>query len=244
MEAIAVIILLAAVAAGIFGIINLIKPLGFMRINRRRHGAAVLGGSVVVFFLAALLGAAAQPGGLQAGVEKAEAERRAEAKAKPAAAPAAAPQPAGVTQADMDRFYSEVQQAVGPCDARVSAAVDAMAGGDAYVAFPIVQAAESTCLSTSSEVGSIDIPRAAKGEVKKAFQDAREACALSGTIKWSAMGKVKKVVNGDMRPSAVSAATSELESTGSYTMRCAVAVGIAAVKAGVKVPGGEAEAAT
>lgn len=239
METVATLIVLASVIAALFGLVNLIKPLGLLRIRRRRYAAAVLGGSILAFFGGALLGAASQPGGLNAGIERAEKEREARAGAATAtaAAPAAKKQVSDqLTQAEYEAYINGVQSALRPCDTAVSAAVDGIKGGDSYAAYPLVSRAEDLCLSTSSNVSAVKIPRSAKGETKKAFQDAREACEFVGTAKWAAMREAAKVLDGDNRPSAVSKAKADLEAMNPATTRCVMTIALIGVQAGLKLP--------
>jgi hypothetical protein len=233
MEAVAIIIILASIGAGLFGLINLVKPLGLLRIRRRRYAAAVVGGSVFAFFCGALLGAASQPGGLNTGIERAEKENG----ARGAGAAPKVEQPAGVTQAEFDAYYNGVQDALRPCDTAVTAAAESIQGGDVYSAYPVVSRAEDLCLSTGSDVRSVKIPRSARGEVKKAFEEARDACEYVGTAKWSAMRQAAKVLDGDSRPSTVSNAKAELGGMNTATIQCVTTILGVAVKAGVKLPG-------
>lgn len=242
MEAIAVIIILAAVGAGIFGLINLAKPLGFLRIRRRRHGAAVLGGSIVAFFLGGLLGAASQPGGLEAGRAKAAAEREAAEKAKPAPAPAPAPKPTGVTQAELNATWGATKVIMDQCDGPVAAAGQSLSGGDVYAAYPYVQRAEQACTDAMMRMSDLAIPRSAKGDVRKAFNDAKSACQTTAFIKSEAMKKVGIVVNGDTRPSAFTDAQAEMKQGQIASLNCVATFAKAAEAADLVLP--EFQAAT
>ena len=236
MEAIAVIIILAAVLVGIFGLINIAKPLGLLRIRRRRHGAAVVGGSVLVFFLGGLLGAASQPGGLKTGPEQSGAEQQSAENPQPAAVTAPEPKPTGVTQAELDATWGATKVIMDRCDVPMRAAGEAVGTGDMYEAYPLVQRAEQACTDAMMKMSDLDIPRSAKGEVRKAFNTAKQACQTTAYIKSEAMKKVGVVVNGDTRPSAFADAKSEMEQGQLGTMQCILGFAKAAEAASLVLP--------
>ena len=232
MEAVAIIIVLASFAAGVYGIINIIKPLGFLRIRKRWHGLVVLGGSCFTFVLGGLLGAAGQPGGLSA----APAEASAKAPESGAPAQAAAKKPAGVTQVEFNTMWSQMKSVVGQCDAAVAGAQEGMKSGDVYKAYPRIQMAYEVCRDASLDVYKVEVPRSAKGEIRKKLLQARDACQMSIVSKQIAMESVGKVANGDGRPSAVSKAQEDMETSGQGALQCAVGFMGAASEAGLTLP--------
>lgn len=216
METVGIIIVLASMAAALFGLVNLVKPLGFLGIRRRRWAAAVVGGSVVAFMVGSVIGAAGSPGGLEGAASAGRAEPA------PAAPTKAPPRPAGVTREEFQMVWSQVKAQMEPCDAAVQRAGQAMQTGDAYAAYPLVTRAQSVCQDNWMAVGDIDIPRSAKGDVRKAIVEARDGCGTALFVKQDAMEQVAKVVDGEGRPSAVSAARQRMEEAGSMTMVCIV----------------------
>lgn len=239
MEVFAGFVVLASLLLGLFGLVNLVKPLGVAKITRRRHAAGVIAGAVFLLFAGGLLGAASQPGGLSAAADAPAVKGPADPEVKRAEA-----KPAGISQAEYDAYYQGVMVALGPCDTAVSTAAEAMQGGDILTAYSAAKHAEDTCLSTNTNVRAVKIPRSARGEVKDAFEEAREACEYVGTAKWAAMRQAAKVLDGDMRPSAVSRAKEDLEAIGPVTMRCVATVIGVGVKAGVQLPGDDEAAET
>lgn len=239
METVATIIVLASVGAALFGLVNLIKPLGLLRIRRRRYAAAVVGGSVVTFFGAALLGAASQPGGLNAGIERAEKER--EARGGAAAGPAEAPAvkeapPEGVTQGEFNAVWGAAKVVMSRCDTPVRRAGEIVGTGDVYAAYPAVQRAEQDCNQAMMLMRDIEPPKSAKGDVRRAIVEARDACATTAFIKGDAMKKLGLVVNGDARPSAFADAKAELERGQLSNLHCLAKFAAAAEAAGVTLP--------
>lgn len=239
METVAILIVLASLGAGLFGLINLVKPLGLLRIRRRRYAAAVVAGAVVAFFCGGLLGAASQPGGLKAGAERAAKEREARAGAgeapKPAAAVKAAPPP-GVTQIEFNAVWGATKVVMARCDDPLRRAGEIVGTGDVYAAYPAVQRAEQECNRAMMLMRDIDPPKSAKGAVKRAFLDAREACSTTAFIKGQAMEKLGRVINGDARPSAVSDAKAEIENGQMANVSCIAKFAAAATAAGLTLP--------
>lgn len=234
MFALALIVFLISIPAGIAGLVLVIKPIP--PITKRRVGAAILAASFVMFWGGAITAGATMSPEMKAAGE-AQQKKDEEDRARAAAAVPKVEQPAGVTQAEFDAYYNGVQDALRPCDTAVTAAAESIKGGDVYSAYPVVSRAEDLCLSTGSDVRSVKIPRSARGEVKKAFEEARDACEYVGTAKWSAMRQAAKVLDGDSRPSTVSNAKAELEGMNTATLQCVTTIIGVGVKAGVKLPG-------
>lgn len=238
METVATLIVLASIVVGLFGLINLVKPLGLLRVRRRRHAAAVVGGSVVAFFGGALMGAASQPGGLNAGIERAEKERDTRGGAAAAAKMPAVKEtaPEGVTQIEFNAVWGSAKVVMERCDEPVRRAGEIVGTGDVYAAYPAVQRAEQECNRATRLMDNIRPPASAKGDVKRALIDAREACSTTTGIKSEAMRKLALVVNGDSRPSAFAEAKAELQRGQLSSLSCIAKFAAAAEAAGVTLP--------
>lgn len=234
MEAVAILVVLASIGAGLFGLVNLIKPLGWFRLTSRRYAAALVVASFFAFMVGGLMGAASQPGGLSAAMEAEAESSTASAPTKDEHTEKAAP--AGVTQAEFDSLWARIKIAMEPCDAQVGRAGEAMSGGNAYAAYPLVIRAKDVCWSASSAISDLDLPRSAKGDARKALDEGRDACSMAMFLKRQAMDKVAKVVDGDSRPSAVAAAQSEMEDAGRQTMACVIGMGRAAEASDLVLP--------
>lgn len=232
MEAVAIIVVLASFAVGVYGIINIIKPLGFLRIRKRWHGLVVLGSSCFTFLLGGLLGAAGQPGGLSA----APAEASAKAAESGAPALAAAKKPAGVTQAEFDGMWRQVKGSMESCDASLRRAGEVVGAGNAYNSFGPVKAAGETCKAVWLGMDRIEIPRSAKGDVKKALSDARDTCSTAAYLKTEAMEQMAKVLDGDARPSVMADLQDKMQRGGDLSSGCFVEFLGAAGKAGLTLP--------
>lgn len=249
METIAIIIVLLCSAAFVFGAVNVIYPLKALRIHKRLVGVFIILGSLAGCVGGGIMGAASQPGGFQAAIDKAEADRVATEKAAAdqadrtapqratvAAVPAPPRRPTGLTQGELETMWTSVKNAMAPCDSRVSRAGEILGGGDMYAAYAAVQQAKEVCSRGNSDVMAVDVPRSARGEVHDALMQARERCSTSVFVKYQAMGKIERVVDGDARPSAVAAAQTSMEEAQTFTLGCAVGFMSAAQKAGLVLP--------
>lgn len=242
METIGFIVVIVSFFAAIFGIINIIHPIKRLRIHKRLIGLFIVLGSVVGCTGGAVLGVAGQPGGWGAEMARQEADRKAAEAASPTPAtagpaPKAEPaRPAGMTQAEFETTWSAVKASTAPCDNQVAAAGRLIGAGDVYAAYPAVQRAQATCSNAMSAISDVSIPRSAKVDVRRAMEDARSTCSTSAFVKFQAMEKVAKVVDGDSRPSAVAAAQADMEAAQGYQMRCIVGFMGAAQKAGLVLP--------
>lgn len=232
MEAVAIIIVLASFAAGVYGIINIIKPLGFLRIRKRWHGLVVLGGSCFAFLLGGMLGAVSQPGGLSA----VPAEASAKAPESDVPAQAAAKKPAGLTQDEFDGMWRRVKSSMESCDAPLRRAGEVVGTGNVYAAFGPVKAAGEACKAVWIGMDRIEIPRSAKGEVKKALSDARETCSTAAYLKTEAMEQMAKVLDGDARPSVMADLQDKMQRGGDLSSGCFVGFLGAAGEAGLTMP--------
>lgn len=235
-DAIGITLVLAAFAGFVFGLVNLVKPLGLLRIRNRRRALALLGGSLGVFILGGVVGAAGMPGGLAGAADAAPVSPTPNAQRSIESVDKVRPVTAGISETEFVGVWTSVKAAMEPCDNQVGAAGQTLRGGDLYGAFPLVQRARETCMAASVAVSNVDVPRSAKGDVRKAIEEAKERCSTTMFVKREAMGKVAKVVDGDARPSVVSAAREELERGSTMTMGCLVGFMAAAEKAGHQLP--------
>lgn len=228
MEILAIMVALASVAGFLFGLVNLVKPLGWLKITRRRHGLYLVVGSFFVFIFASLVGAASQPGGLSAASEGAA------GPAERASPKEAAAKPAGLTQAEYDQLWTQTSQIMEGCDLPMRAAGEALGTGDPYAAFGPVTRARRACEAAWLEMSDLRLPRSARGDVKKAAEKAVDECEMALFLKREAMGQVAKVLDGDTRPSAVQKAQEDMESATASTYMCVAAYAGLASTAGLE----------
>lgn len=235
MEALATAIVLLSVPAFIFGLVNVIRPIQKLGIRKPVVGGIIMLAAFFSFFAGGLLGAASQPGGLEGLPE----ERPAASAEKRDRAPAEKAAPANITQAEFDAVWTQATQLMAPCDRAVDSATTALLSGNAYTAYPAVQRAEQTCGSVSLDMFDLDIPRSAKGEVREKLKEAKDRCQSAMTQKQIAMKGIARVLDGDSRPSAVSAAQEDAERAQAMVLGCAVSFMSAAQAGGLNFAGME-----
>ncbi|GLK49640.1 hypothetical protein GCM10017620_26130 [Brevundimonas intermedia] len=233
MFALALIVFLISIPAGIAGLVLVIKPIP--PITKRRVGAAILAASFVMFWGGAITAGATMSPEMKAAGE-AQQKKDQEDRARAAAAVAKVEQPVGVTQAEFDAVWGATKVVMDRCDAPLRRAGEIVGTGDMYAAYPAVQRAEDECNQAMLLMQDIDPPKSAKGDVKRAFLDAREACATTAFIKGDAMAKLAKVVNGDSRPSAFAEVKAELERGQLSNLHCLAKFAAAAEAAGLTLP--------
>lgn len=229
----ALVLFLLSIPAGIAGLVLVIKPIP--PITKRRVGAIVLAVSFVIFWASIIIAGMNLPPEDKAAGERAAAEER-EARAGAAVAPPPAKGPEGVTQIEFNAVWGAAKVVMERCDAPVRRAGEVVGTGDVYAAYPVVQRAEQECNQAMMLMSDIEPPRSAKGDVRKAIVEARDACATTAFIKGDAMKKLARVLDGDTRPSAFADAKAELERGQMSSLHCLAKFAAAAETAGVTLP--------
>jgi len=237
MQAFAGFIIFVSFIAFILGVVNVIRPQVWMKVRKRLIGAFIILGSMAGCVGGSIIGASADPG-FAASMEASRAEREArearaaeEDKAKPAEV-----RPAGVTQAEFNTLWSAVKSNMERCDAPLRRAGEAISSGDAYVAFAPVKAAGAACRAAWLDTGKLEIPRSAKGDVKKALNEARSTCDTANYTKMEAMDEMAKVLDGDARPSVMASLSETMDRGKVLSTGCVLAFMGAAEKAGLTLP--------
>lgn len=227
MEVIGGFIIFASFAAFILGIVNVVRPQAWMKVQKRLVGLFIILGSMA----GCVAGGSMMP---PAPATTASLEVDA-GKSKVAAAPPA-PKPEGLTQAEFDGMWNRVKSEMERCDAPVRRAGNAVGTGNVYAAFGPVKAAGETCKEVWLGMDRIEIPRSAKGEVKKALTDARETCETAAYLKTEAMEQMVKVLDGDARPSVMADLRDKMQRGGDLSSGCFIGFLGAAAKADLTMP--------
>lgn len=238
MEALAGFVALISVPAFIFGLINVVRPMQKLGIRKPVVGGIIMLVSFFCFFGAGLVGAASQPGGLEGLPE----QRAAAAADRSQSAPTKKAPHSNISQAEFDAVWTQATQLMAPCDRAVETATSAMQGGNVYSAYSAVQRAEETCGSVTLDMFNLDIPRSAKGEVRAKLREAKDRCQSAMAQKQIAMQGIARVLDGDARPSAVTAAQEDAERSQALVLGCAVSFMSAAQAGGLSFAGMEDEA--
>ncbi len=237
METLGGILVLASLAAFVLGVVNVIRPQGWMRVRKRLVGLFIVLGSLG----SCVAGAAMLP---PPDVEATQAAPKAEEAAskpprnitdRPEKAPPAL-KTSGLTQAEFDGMWAGVKRQMERCDAPVRRAGEVVGTGNAYAAFRPVKAASDACREAWLGIDRIEIPRSAKGDVKKALRDARERCSTAAVVKKEAMDRMAKVLDGDDKPSSMAALQDSLKRGTDLSTGCWLGFLAAATEADLEMP--------
>lgn len=222
METVGSLIILVSFAAFILGVVNAIKPQAWMKVRKRLVGLFIILGSMA----GCVAGGSMMP---------APASPETPAEKGVVAAPAPA-KPSGMTQAEFTAVWSDVKARMERCDAPTRRAAESLSTGDVYAAFAPTQAAAAACEDVWMEMSSIELPRSAKGEVRKSLKEAIDVCETAAYAKREALKSLLKVIDGDQRPSVMNEVTSEMERGKNGTMMCGIGFMGVAEEAGLVLP--------
>lgn len=224
MEVLGGFIILISFGAFILGVVNVIRPQAWMKVQKRLVGLFIILGSM---------------GGCVAGatmVPPAPATTPAKGEAKTTPPEPAVVKATGMTQTEFDAVWSQVKVKMEQCDAPLRRAGEAVGTGDVYAAFTPVKAAGEACKAVWLDMGRIEIPRSAKGEVKTAMKEAQDICESAAYLKMEAMEQMAKVLDGDGRPSAMADLQEKMERGKTLASGCWISFLGAAGKADLTLP--------
>lgn len=235
-------LVLAAFAMFVLSIVVMVKPLKRLHLGSRKRGLLLLGASFVVTIIGGMIlppptpeevavraadeaREKAERETVQAAEKKArdDAEAAAEARLKPAMTEAAT------------GLWNRINSTVAGCDAASKAVSDAAGARNPspYVLYPLVQQAKTVCASEGLEVSRIDVPDTIPARHRDGFKEAIETCSNAYLAKMSAFDSMAKVLDGNVRPSAVSDAQQNAERAQAGIMLCGIRFMKAASDAGL-----------
>lgn len=223
MEVIGALVILISFVAFVLGVVNVIRPQGWMKVQKRLVGLFIILGSMA----GCVAGGSMMPPAPTSTVAPAEKE------AADAPEPA---KPSGMTQAEFTAIWSEVKGRMERCDGPTRRAAEALGTGNAYAAFAPTQAAAAACEDAWMKISAIDLPRSAKGEARKSLKEAIDVCEAAAYAKREALKSLLKVIDGDQRPSVMNEVTSEMERGKNGAMMCVIGFMAAAEEAGLVLP--------
>lgn len=237
----------------ILSIVTLVKPLPELKLGTRKRALLAMAGSVVLLIIGGSIIPKPTPEEIaareaQAAEKKAEreaeaSEREAErvrksaadkkARDDEAAAEAARLKPA-MTEA-ATQLWNRINSTVSQCDG-VSERVSVEAGRrnpNPYTLYPLLQSAKSICSSEGFEVRRLTVPDAIPARFREGFEEAIETCSNAYLAKSTAFDSMAKVLDGNMRPSAVSAAQQNAQRAQAGVMLCGIRFMAASNEAGL-----------
>lgn len=227
-------LVLASPVLFILGLVALIKPLPKLKLgSRKRAGLALLGSVVAMGVGGALLPDPAT-------TPAKPADKPAEKASKPEAKPAAPVVDAEAVKSQTLALWKQVVAATEVCDKANGTAgevVGRISSGRAsvYDGYNSAKQAEQVCRDATMTLGDLEPPAAVKGDTRQKFSKALENCQLAYVGKQMAMEKMAKILDGNMRPSAVAEFQETAQAAQSGALVCAAGFMTAADAAGVKI---------
>ena len=216
---------------GVFGLLAVIVgllmfiPLKVLRAKRRVALWLSVGG-----FVSFVLGLILTPTPAQQG------QPEVSATTHPAPSPARSPGSPDIkarVEREATALWASVVRIDEACSSASKRVAKAGASADPYQIYPAAKAAEEACSSASSETNKLLPPASLDGSQKTAFADAIEKCGQAQMVRSTAYSKVAEVVDGNLRPSAVTEAKENLQTAQSASIFCAAGFFDAAAKAGI-----------
>lgn len=119
------------------------------------------------------------------------------------------------------------------CDDAVGDVANAAGRSDRYALYETATRGASACAEAATRVRKIDVPAAAKGDARDAFNEGIELCSNALILRQIAFDKVARVADNDLRPSSVADVREAMASAGDTGRRCGAALAVVAVQAGV-----------
>lgn len=230
-ENLGVIIVLLSLLVLLVSVVALVWPLKSLKLGTRKRALLGIGASLLLF----IVGGAIIPPAAPEQVAAREAQRAKEKAALDAIRAGEAKARADQAAAEFQRnkeaialaakgMWTQVTAQVGPCDeaGKHVATVAGRRNLNIYDLYPMVQQAQSICSDAGLNIGRIPVPAAIPSGDRAAFKEAIETCGNAYFAKGIAYDQMAKVLNGDMRPSAVNDAKQASEGAQAGTMLCAI----------------------
>ncbi|GAA0394700.1 hypothetical protein GCM10009093_21590 [Brevundimonas terrae] len=205
METLGGILLFAAMAASVLGVLNLIKPQAWMKIKKRRYGALMILGSLFATGLGGSMLPVPEDSAVKAVADQTD--------TNPIVRD-------GVTQEEFEVIWTSVKNYMARCDGPLTAAGTALESGDVYAAYGPTKSAAEACEAAWLDMGKIRIPKSAKGDAKTALKDALDTCNTAIYLKREALKQLQTVLDGDVRPSIMEDTKDKLERGGGLSTKC------------------------
>ena len=140
-----------------------------------------------------------------------------------------------LTQAELNDFYRQAADISETCDVPVTTAGERLTQHDVAGAAPLVAQARVACLQAAMELGSLEFPASATGEVREKMGGFRAACSSTYALKARLMGMLIDGQSGQikMTPGFMREGALVLQSQ----QDCQNAVRAIATAAGLQFPG-------
>lgn len=117
------------------------------------------------------------------------------------ASEAAAADDRGIVAGQATELMRTYVSASTACNQVARTAMKKLQAEDSIAAYQAAEEAETFCVDASDKVAALDAPADAEGATRSKFETVLSGCDDAHRLKVRAFGKLKKVINGDQRPS-------------------------------------------
>ncbi len=140
------------------------------------------------------------------------------------------------TQRSFDRLWTEVLRYTQPCENAQNRLANIFAQGNFSVeAYDAARRGQVTCLDSYQSLQSMASPDSLPSDAKQNVQTGLKACADAALARMTFMSKAASIIDGDRRPSNVSAAKAQSEAAQISTLQCVAGITDGATKAGATI---------
>jgi hypothetical protein len=145
----------------------------------------------------------------------------------------------GSAQAKVDllELWKRVKSASGPCDRANSQVAEALSGlgksHSVYDAYGLADKAHDACRQAWSDLDKLKVPASIGGEQAESLKKSLEFCANAYLLRQMSLDKMKTVLNGDMRPSALQDYKGDAEAAQAGVLACVAGMMGAGAKVGL-----------
>lgn len=133
-------------------------------------------------------------------------------------------------------FLTVAARCDGPSQAAAELGLRAAQGGASIVdAYGAAKGAKDTCMAVYTDLGSLEPPKNARGDVRVKFNDALESCRTAYLYKVTGMESLAKILNGGATPENLLSYRDDAQRGQARQLVCVTSYFSAAQAAGVEV---------
>lgn len=155
------------------------------------------------------------------------------------AIPAVQPAKPSTAKSDIMSLWSKVKSASAGCDKANGNVADALGSlgksTSIYAAYELADNAHAVCRESWSVLNDLEVPDSIEGDDAEQLEKTLENCASAYLLRQMSLDKMKTVLNGDMRPSALQDYKGDAQAAQGGVMACVAGMMSAGMKAGVDV---------
>jgi hypothetical protein len=233
-ENLGVLIALIAMAAFIVSIVAIIKPLPKLFLPTRKIGCLALVGSLVLFGI----GGSILPTPKKEGADINQPTTPAKIVATKSPSLKDGTKPDKSAKADVMALWHKVKSASAACDKANMAALGAIeqiskGRGSVYTAYEIADRGHDVCRGSWSELDDLEVPDSVTGKPEDDLEKALGNCANAYLLRQMSLDKMRTVLNGDYRPSALQDFKGDASAAQQGVLVCVAGMMGAALETGV-----------